>query len=404
MAKIDYKDGGFNVKSEGSNGDISIRTNSAVGDIEISTSSGQGSIALASNGGVGDISFTAQGGSGGLDFTSTGPSGISMNSQQPIAISCATNSADNKTLSITSTNSGAGYGALNIISDLATIRDNDFYGFLSYYLIGTDSYLTGESFKTSFTSSATAGNDGVLLYTKGSKIKIGCHEDATYISGDIDIGTGATAKTITLGNATGATVLDIDSGTGGISMNTTGTMTFQDSATGPHTLSDLAGGGGGEDERVTNWAAGLALKSDGTTWIAASSVDGDLMDESPQNVAVLKNAGKYKKVADNKWGNLTENVEYFNLSGEGEIFQRYRVALGTDGTTIIDATLVDLLYGSVLHSKCEAASGTNYSIPYNQSLVINSPLWKSTGLTIGRSGAGAYPGDYVVDVVYTKRP
>ncbi|MBI3495365.1 tail fiber domain-containing protein [Candidatus Berkelbacteria bacterium] len=62
----------------------------------------------------------------------------------------------------------------------------------------------------------TAANGNLALYANGS----GVVYLGTGGTGDVNVGTGGTARTITIGNTTGATALTLDSGTGAINIGT----------------------------------------------------------------------------------------------------------------------------------------------------------------------------------------
>ena len=84
--------------------------------------------------------------------------------------------------------------------------------------------MTWTQFSSSGSSSSaaddiTTGDDAVLINTSSGAIGIGTNTTA---SNNINIGTGAVARTITMGNVTGATTLALNSGTGGIALTSTG--------------------------------------------------------------------------------------------------------------------------------------------------------------------------------------
>ena len=78
---------------------------------------------------------------------------------------------------------------------------------------------SGSGSSSSAADDITTGDAAVTINTSSGAIGIGTNTTA---SNDINIGTGAVARTITMGNVTGATTLALNSGTGGIALASTG--------------------------------------------------------------------------------------------------------------------------------------------------------------------------------------
>jgi hypothetical protein len=119
---------------------------------------------------------------------------------------------------------------------------------------------TGISIGTGLTTGISVGSGGITIasgtaYTGSGTVTLssGSASGLTIDSGTtgaIDIGTGANAKTITVGNSTGATAVNINAGTGGINFEAAGTGTTDSIQVG-------AGGAGSETPDLL----GLDVKS-----------------------------------------------------------------------------------------------------------------------------------------------
>jgi hypothetical protein len=106
-------------------------------------------------------------------------------------------------------------------------------------------------------------SDGILeLNSSGGIISIGNDADAF----NINVGTGGAARTITVGNVTGATGVVINSGTGGVSLASTGA--------GEITLDSSA------DINLDAGGADIVLKDDGTQFGGFSQDSGELVIKS----------------------------------------------------------------------------------------------------------------------------
>lgn len=94
--------------------------------------------------------------------------------------------------------------------------------------------------------------------------------------------------------------------------------------------------------KQAKWDARLVQKAgdpnDITNWIPVSSVDGYLMDESAGNVAVLRDADKWKKVSDDTWGDMVTNVELYSPKRYGYGTKTKRMFV--DSTTPITPTMI----------------------------------------------------------------
>lgn len=78
------------------------------------------------------------------------------------------------------------------------------------------------------------------------------------------------------------------------------------------------------------WGEGYAQKADGT-WILAGDVDGYPMDESPGNIAAMRQAGLYKAVASNAWGPLVTGTQFYANNDSGNFVELFEGTLGGTG-------------------------------------------------------------------------
>lgn len=112
------------------------------------------------------------------------------------------------------------------------------------------------------------------------------------------------------------------------------------------------------EDYTANHSLGLVRKAD-KTWDLVANIDGDEMDESPTNVAVMHAAGVYKVVSDNTWGPLVAGTQFYAPSGNFlELFEDTSIASGAHTLTPSATPPTDNL-ASPIHS-----TGTVYHANY----------------------------------------
>jgi hypothetical protein len=98
---------------------------------------------------------------------------------------------------------------------------------------GTISFATSDTTGAAITLDASSGNGGVNIASGSQGIAInsgtGLIGIGHWSGGDIQLGTSAIARTITIGNATGATSVPIVGGTGGVLIDATGVVEINSS-------------------------------------------------------------------------------------------------------------------------------------------------------------------------------
>ncbi len=116
-------------------------------------------------------------------------------------------------------------GALNVNSD-EIISDGSTLTINAGGIVDIQDILNADSITSDAGVSIASGGSytgaGAVTLSSASASALTIDSGTT---GNLDIGTGANAKIITLGNSTGATVVNINSGTGGISFQAAGTGT-----------------------------------------------------------------------------------------------------------------------------------------------------------------------------------
>ncbi len=171
----------------GTTGTVNIGTNANAKTVTVGNSTGATAVNLTS-------------GTGGITLLTTTTGALSLDSGTSGAINIGTN-ANAKTITV---GNSTGATAVNLTSGTGGIT----------LLTGTTGNL-----------SLTTGTTGAVTLDSGT-------------TGAVNIGTNANAKTVTVGNTTGATVANIRSGTGGISLltGTTGNLSLTTGTTGAVTL------------------------------------------------------------------------------------------------------------------------------------------------------------------------
>jgi len=145
--------------------------------------------------------------------------------------------------------------AANGATTITTVDDDAAAANLTFTIDGSwDANITG-----AITIDSSAGTIGIGVDDVDQNINIGTQGERT-----ISIGTGAFADDINIGNATGATALDLDAGTGGVTIDTTGAFSV-DAAD----ASNITVASGATDENLTlsvtgATASSLILSSAGT--------------------------------------------------------------------------------------------------------------------------------------------
>lgn len=159
-----------------------------------------------------------------------GGSGINIGNNStstPIYIGTSSN---NKTIAIGNNNGTTGVsilsgsGNLTINSSSTASNSIDIYstGGINANTVGAINFATSNSTGGAITLDASfnnggvvlsSGTQGIIISSNGGLIAIG-----TFSGGDIQIGTAAIARTITIGNSTSTTSLVLNSGSGGITI------------------------------------------------------------------------------------------------------------------------------------------------------------------------------------------
>jgi hypothetical protein len=132
--------------------------------------------------------------------------------------------------------------------------------------------VAGASLTLSTTTSGVLDIDGAGITSINSLAAINIGDDA--VAQAINIGTGAAARTVTVGNAAStevevnAILVDINAGTGGLDLDTTGAITMNASGSGASNLT-----------------------SGGNLTLAAGGFTGDLILTSPDTISITNGAG-----------------------------------------------------------------------------------------------------------------
>ena len=193
-----------------------------VDDGTIAFGSGTALTAFTVDGGT-----TAFGGNTALTSFDVDTGTMSLDSTDTTNLTMSANAAAAKTLTIAATNANVGGTAvLDIDADDGITVDTG--GTLVMQSTGASGWSNGSG-NLALTTTSTGviqldGVDGVDLNSTAGPINIGDDAD----TGAINIGTGAAARTITLGNKTGTTSTTVEAGTGGITLDATTTTVTGD--------------------------------------------------------------------------------------------------------------------------------------------------------------------------------
>jgi type VI protein secretion system component Hcp len=186
------------------------------------------------------VRVNASNAAGGIDIDA-GTAGIAIDTTGALSLDTTAtaanltqtaNAAGTATLVIQSTNAGAGAANLDINVDDAITLDSASFSIdattasnvsvtgagltLSTITSGTLSVTSAGALNLSGTTGDWQASGALTIDSSGGAIGIGTDADAQ----NINIGTGAAARTITLGNSTGATAISLDAGTGAINIGT----------------------------------------------------------------------------------------------------------------------------------------------------------------------------------------
>lgn len=129
--------------------------------------------------------------------------------------------------------SGTGAITLNSTNSTANSIQINSSGGITTSVAGVINLATSNATGSAITLDAAFGGGGVVLSAGSQGIAINAASGLIGIGhwsgGDISVGTAAVARTITIGNSTGATTLALTTGSGGVAMNSTGAVVINSS-------------------------------------------------------------------------------------------------------------------------------------------------------------------------------
>jgi hypothetical protein len=336
----------------------------------------------------------------GLDVLTVGADtniGLNLNVEDGgTDIKCASSADTGDYFSISTTTHGA--------TTITTVDDDAAAANLTFTIDGSwDANITG-----AITIDSLAGTIGIGVDDVDQNINIGTQGERT-----ISIGTGAFADDINIGNATGATALDLDAGTGGVTIDTTGAFSV-DAAD----ASNITVASGATDENLTlsvtgATASSLILSSAGTGTDAidinatAGGIDIDAngtisIDSAAGSIDINVVDGQTVKIGLN--GAVEQIIAPHGTAGS-ELYSVINTAGTTDGSDAAGSILLSAVAGGIglawADSKDLWAEGGQFVVTANHDTAAAIKLHADAGssqtiqiindegTTDGSEGAGA---------------
>lgn len=222
---------------------------------------------------TGASTSSIRGGTGGVIIDTTGPISLdSANASSNFTHSTNANGQDlmialtgNTDSSLIMQSSGTGSDALALYTTQGNMQ------MITFGTSNTISIATAFAGSGSITLGSGVGGSGGLVFESGSNgIAINAYNGGIigvghFSGGDVLLGTAAVARTVTIGNNTTITTTNLISGTGGINLDSTGTISLDANAAASNF--SIATTGNGQDLTLAitgNTDSSLLLQSSGT--------------------------------------------------------------------------------------------------------------------------------------------
>lgn len=251
--------------------------------------------------------------------------------------------------------SGTGQILINSTSSAANALRINLAGGIDADATGTINFATGSNAGGAITLDAAFNNGGVSIASGSQGIAInsgtGLIGIGHWSAGDIQLGTSATARTITIGNATGATGIVITSGTGDTTITSQDAVTVD--ATGVLELNSTGGaisiGNDANNQNINIGTGGSRVTVIGNT--NASSLLSLVSGSWGLTIGNDASAGEIQIAASAnaktiKIGNATSGTRIFQRWGDGGSirYQPAPTALSDADTTLSTAQILGELF------------------------------------------------------------
>ena len=382
--------GAVTINSSGST--ISIGNEDVAQHMNIGTGDAARTITVGNVTGATALAFNA--GTGGIAMASTGAGDITINSDDTLLLDAdgvlelnssngiigIGNDADAFAINI---GTGVAARTINVGNTSATAVNIDAIAITATSVDaltladGTATFTLGGSGATSISGATTLDLDCTGAFTinsTGGTISIGNDDNAQHMN----IGTGAAARTITIGNVTGGTAVNITSGaTGDITLDAGGSDVVLKS-------------GGVQYGALTNSDGNLIIKSDSTPALTftganiqmAGSLTIDSIAQGPDEPAhfLTSESGVIKYIAA---ANVAEDIGAVTLSAENEFSALQTITVTPDSNRfgLTAATHFNVTGSVAINDNITAASGTNSNIAAQVAIAPISLSTTSTSVT-----------------------
>jgi trimeric autotransporter adhesin len=244
----------------------------------------------------------------------------------------------------------------------------------------TSSSTLDLSSATASNLSVTTGTTGVLTLDTGT-------------TGAINIGTNANAKTVTIGNTTGASALNLQSGTGGLNITTQGTGGLNIGANAVAQALTIGNGTGATGVTINTGTNGVSI---GTNGVANTIQIGNTSGAVTQSIAI----------GTNNTASSTSNVSIGSTIGGTTLIQNATTISLNAGTVVGNATTQNLFntiattvnaFGASTNTTLGATTGSltvrNSNVTFGNAagsgLFQNNGATRNATLALGDLAAGS---------------